>query len=129
MDDREHFKKLNRYFEKSKLGFDTLLLESKHFGFHPANKKVSEKEAQVLMQDLIGKKLRLSKLMKVLDAGCGQGVVATYLAKKFGCKIEGITVVPFEIPKAKLLAEKNNLLDKVNFSLMDYSKMKFRNDE
>jgi ubiquinone/menaquinone biosynthesis C-methylase UbiE len=128
MNKGEHFQRLNRYFNKSKIGYNVLLWGAKHFGFYPKNKKVSEKEAQLLMQDLIGKKLNLSKRMKVLDAGCGQGVVSTYLAKKFGCKIEGVTVVSFEIKEAELLAKKFNIQDKVNYLFMDYSNMKFQNN-
>jgi len=47
--------------------------------------------------------------------------------KKFGCSIEGITIVPFEIKMARRLAEKNQVSEKVNYSYMDYSDMKFRN--
>jgi cyclopropane fatty-acyl-phospholipid synthase-like methyltransferase len=75
MNEREHFERVVKYYEHSKLGYDTLLWGSKHFGFHPKGKKISEREAQLLMQDLIGEKLHLSDSMKVLDAGCGQGVV------------------------------------------------------
>ena len=128
MNQKEHFKRLNNYFNKSKIGYDLLLRGSKHFGFYPKNKKIIEKEAQLIMQDLIAKKLGLSKRDKVLDAGCGQGIVSTYLSKKFGCKIEGITVLPFEIEKAKFLADKLKISDKIHYSLMDYSDMKFKDN-
>jgi len=126
--EEEHLQRLRRYFIRSKKGFDLLLWGSKHFGFYPKDKKVSEKEAQRIMQDLIGERLNLSSSMKVLDAGCGEGVVATYLAKKFGCKIEGITVVPFEIERARILAERFKVSNLLGFSLMDYSSMKFENE-
>lgn len=126
--DEEHFKRLNKYYDNSELGYDVLLWGSKHFGFHPLDSKVSEKEAQLMMQDLIGKKLRLSRSMNVLDAGCGQGVVASYLAKKFNCKITGITVVPFEITKAVFESKKLGIANRVRFYLMDYSNMKFKNN-
>ena len=128
MNEAEHFKRLNRYFSSSRWGYDNLLWGAKHFGYYPKDKKVSEKEAQVLMHDLIGKKLNLKNSMKVLDAGCGQGVVSTYLAKKFGCRIEGITMVNFEIEVANKLAEEIGVSDKVNYSLMDYSNMEFENN-
>lgn len=128
MNESEHFKRLNNYFYSSKLGYDTILWGAKHFGYYPKNKKISEKEAQKLMHDLIGKKLNLKKSMKALDAGCGQGVVSTYLAKKFGCRIEGITMVNFEIGVANNLAKEIGVSDKVNYSLMDYSNMKFDNN-
>jgi len=128
MDKENHFERLSEYFRKSDKGYTTLLWGAKHFGFHPTDKKVSEKEAQLLMQDLIGEKLSLSKSMKVLDAGCGEGVVPNYLTKKFGCKIVGISVLPFEIKKARLRAERHNVSDLVNYLLMDYSNMKFSNN-
>ncbi|MBZ9787725.1 methyltransferase domain-containing protein [Psychroflexus sp. CAK57W] len=128
MKEKEHFERLNHYFEKSKTGYDLVLSGSKHFGFYPDDQNISEKEAQIFMQERVAEKLKLSSKDLVLDAGCGQGVVSTFLAKKYECKIEGITVLPFEIKKANLLAEKLKVSDKVSYSLMDYSKTKFRNN-
>ena len=128
MSQEEHFQRLRKYYTRSRKGFDLLLWGAKHFGFHPKNRKVSEKEAQLLMQDLIGEKLGLSSSMKVLDAGCGQGVVAIYLARKFGCRIEGITVIPFEIEEARMLVARFSVSNLVRFSLMDYSNMQFENN-
>ncbi|MFC2135652.1 methyltransferase domain-containing protein [Bacteroidota bacterium] len=128
MDEKEHFERLNQYYEKSEVGYDFALWGSKHFGFYPKGKNISEKEAQILMQELVAKKLELTSKDLVLDAGCGQGVVSTFLTKKYRCKIEGITVVPFEVKKANILAEKLKVSDKVDYSVMDYSKTKFNNN-
>lgn len=128
MEEKEHFERLNQYFEKSRVGYDIALCGSKHFGFYPKGKKISEKEAQILMQEMVAKKLNLTSKDLVLDAGCGQGVVSTFLTKKYECKIEGITVVPFEIKKANLNAEKSEVSDRVNYSKMDYSKTMFNNN-
>ena len=125
MNEAEHFRKLDEYFSKSEFAYDFFLWGAKHFGFYPKNKKISEKEAQNLMHDKIGEKLKLTKTNKVLDAGCGQGVVSTYLAEKFGCKIKGVTTVSFEVEKANTLARQLNVSDKVSYYLMDYSNMKF----
>ncbi|MBI1935666.1 methyltransferase domain-containing protein [Candidatus Woesearchaeota archaeon] len=126
MDEEKHFKKLNEYFAKSEFAYDFILWGAKHFGFYPKNRKVSEKEAQMLMQDKIGEKLRLLGSNNVLDAGCGQGVVSAYLAKKYGCRITGITKVPFEIPKANQLAANMGVGSKTKYYLMDYSKTSFK---
>ncbi|MFH1181696.1 MAG: methyltransferase domain-containing protein [Candidatus Woesearchaeota archaeon] len=125
MDEKEQFSRLIGYFEKSRLGYDVALGGAKHFGFHPKGKKINEKKAQALMQDLVAKKLGLSAKDFALDAGCGQGVVAAFLAKNYGCRIEGITMVPFEIDEANNLAKKAGVMDKVHYSLMDYNKMNF----
>lgn len=128
MDEKEHFERLNQYFEKSKVGYDIVLWGSKHFGFYPKGKKISEKEAQILMQEMVAQKLNLTSKDLVLDAGCGQGVVSTFLTKRYGCKIEGITVVPFEVKKANFNAEKSEVSHSVNYSIMDYSKTMFNNN-
>ena len=127
MDEKGHFRKLNDYFRKSEFAYDFLLGGAKHFGYYPKNKKIPEKVAQRNMHDLIGEKLNLSGSHKVLDAGCGQGVVSVYLARKFGCKIFGITMVEFEVGKANALAKKNKIHDRVTYRVMDYSNMKFNN--
>ena len=125
MDEKEHFDRLISYYEKSRLGYDLALQGSKHFGFYPEGGKVTEKKAQSLLQELVAKKLRVSPKDVILDAGCGQGVVSTYLAQKYGCRIEGITVVPFETNKASLLAKKLGVAGSVSYSLMDYNKTRF----
>ncbi len=128
MEEKEHFNRLNRYFEKSYLGYNLLLGGSKHFGYNPTNELISEKKAQILMQELVAKKLRLSENDIVLDAGCGQGIVSAFLAQNYKCKIEGITIIPFEITKGNYLIEKLNLTDRIRYSLMDYNRMSFSND-
>lgn len=126
----EHHERVIDYFEKSKLGYDMLLWGAKHFGFYPdAKKGISEKRAQELMQDSIAKNLRIKKNQLILDAGCGQGIVSAYLARKYGCNITGITLVPFEVRKAKELVRRLGADMKVNYYLMDYSKTKFKDNQ
>ena len=124
--DDNHFERLTTYFEKSKLVYDLLLRGAKHLGFYPNDSKISEEQAQLMMQDLIAKKLELSDSMRVLDAGCGEGIVSTYLSISYKCRIEGITVVPFETRRAKRLAEKLGVTNRVGYFLMDYSNTAFK---
>ncbi len=128
--EQEHHKKVIEYFKKSKLGYDVVLWGAKHFGFYPrAKKDISEKKAQELMHDLLAKNLDIKKNQLILDAGCGQGIVSTYLARKYGCKITGITIVPFEIEKADELAKKLRVEDKTEYHLMDYSNTNFQDNQ
>ena len=128
MSEREHFQRLNRYYDFSRWEYNFLLGGSKHFGFYPDEKWIPTKKAQQLMQDLVAEKLNLRKGMRVLDAGCGQGVTSTYLAQKHGCSIDGITVVPFEIEEATRLAKKLEVPERTHYALMDYSQLKFGNE-
>lgn len=49
-------------------------------------------EAQEAKLDLICKKLKLKKGMKVLDIGCGWGSFAKFAAEKYGVSVVGITI-------------------------------------
>src|SRR3989344_1292929 len=114
---------------ETKLGFDYVLWGSKHFGYYPKGKtNISEKEAQILLQDLVAKKLNLKENQIVLDAGCGQGVVSTYLAKKYGSKVFGITIVPFEVKKAQERAKSLAVHNKTQYEVRDYSATNFPNN-
>src|SRR3990167_10341261 len=111
---------------ETKLGFDYVLWVSKHFGFYPTGKAdITEKESQILHQDLVAKNLDLKETQTVLDAGCGQGVVSAYLAKKFGSKIFGITLVPFEVERAQERAKSLGVQEKTEYQVMDYSATNF----
>jgi len=74
---------------------------------------------------LVAKNLDLKEGQLILDAGCGQGVVSTYLAKKYGVTIFGITIVPFEIKKAQKLAAKLDVTDQIHYEVRDYSDTNF----
>jgi SAM-dependent methyltransferase len=127
----ENQKKIVKYYTnpETKLGFDYLLWGSKHFGFYPTGKaNITEKQAQILLQDLVAKSLHIKKNQVILDAGCGQGVVSTYLAKKYKSKIFGITLVPFEVKKAQERAKDLSVLDKTNYEIMDYSDTDYSNN-
>lgn len=73
-------------------------------------------EAQLNKFDLIGRKLKLEKGMKVLDMGCGYGSLAKYLAETFDVEVTGVTISQDQADYAK----KHFQCDKVNIMLMDY---------
>lgn len=113
----------------SRLGYDYILRGSIHFGYYPRQKAdIDEKEAQNFYQDLVAQNLGLKENQTVLDAGCGQGVVSTYIAKKYRLKVFGINIVPFQIEKARKLSNRLGVLNKTDFRIMDYSATNFPAD-
>lgn len=62
-------------------------------------------QAQTDKYDLIAKKLKLKKGMKVLDVGCGWGGLAIHLAKKYGVEVVGITPAKEQLAYAKQKAK------------------------
>ncbi|HSX16117.1 MAG TPA: methyltransferase domain-containing protein [Candidatus Saccharimonadales bacterium] len=86
---------------ESKLGY-RWLQGIKHFGYYPEGQEsLPKREAQLLMNDQLAKKLDLPKGAVVLDAGCGEGGVALYLTKKYHLRVQGIDLLDFNVEQAR----------------------------
>jgi SAM-dependent methyltransferase len=62
---------------------------------------------------------RLEPFSRVLDAGCGIGGPARYLAATFGCTVAGVDLSPGFIDAATYLTERCALSDRVTFQVGD----------
>lgn len=69
--------------------------------------------------------LQISSKDYVLDAGCGSGLTACYLAKTTGCKIVGIDLNPQIVEKACQRAVKEGVSHLVEFRVADVYKLPF----
>ena len=117
-----------RYYEKlgSRLGYDWIMGGSKHFGLYPDGiANISERRAQELQQDRVQAELRCKVGDRLLDAGCGQGVVSSYLAQHYGLRVSGVTVVPFEVERAQARARRLGVDALTDYSTQDYSATTF----
>ena len=103
----------------SRLGYNWVMGGNKHFGYYDKT-HTTEKAAQVRFLEKFVELLKPSADLKILDAGCGQGLVATYLARTFKSRVTGITLVPFEVVEARKLAEHQNVKDLTDFRVADY---------
>lgn len=56
----------------------------------------------------------------VLDAGCGIGGSAIWLAKNVGCKVTGITVSKQQVEHAKRYAARHTVSEKLTFEVADF---------
>ncbi len=77
------------------------------------------------MEAFLGQQLNVPEGSTGLDAGCGVGDVARYLATHFGLKVTGIDLLDFNVDQAKLRSQRDQLKDKVCFDVMDYSELTF----
>lgn len=127
----EYQKDVRKYYRKlgSRIGYRVFLSGSKHFGFYPSKQKdIPEDQAQQNMHEKIAGKLDLSEEELVLDAGCGEGVVAEYLAEQHDSNVAGITLVPFEARTAQERNEASGTDEDTAFFVMDYSEIAFPDD-
>ncbi|MFQ5967028.1 MAG: class I SAM-dependent methyltransferase [Acidimicrobiia bacterium] len=106
---------------ESRWGYSRLLKGRRHFGFYPAGESVSVLEAQLLMEDVLGSRLALPAGSEVLDAGCGQGLVAIRLADRFGYRIVGVDLLATLIDDARANAAEHRLARQMRFITADYA--------
>lgn len=69
--------------------------------------------------------MQINSQQYVLDAGCGSGLTACYLAKKTGAGIIGIDINPQMIEKARLRAEHEKVSHLVEFKTADIYSLPF----
>lgn len=62
---------------------------------------------------------------KVLDAGCGVGGAAIFLAKEYGARVQGITLSQLQVATASENALRHQVNHLAGFSLQDYAATKF----
>ncbi|MDZ7743774.1 MAG: class I SAM-dependent methyltransferase [Bacteroidota bacterium] len=89
--------------------------ESLHEAIQNTNKKV-------------GSFLNVSNESEVLDAGCGVGGSAIYLAEKYPCRVSGITLSPAQYRQGLEYIKDAGLEDKIDISVQDYSYTNFRDE-
>ena len=90
-----------------------------HYGYW--DEKVKSFPGSLLrMNEVMMEAAVINSSDKVLDAGCGIGGSSIFLAEKIGCRAIGISLSERQIDKAKELAIKKNLENKVDFKVMNY---------
>lgn len=128
MDTKPSIEKVKKYFNtlESRLGYVLVTKGRKHFGFYPEGReRITMLQAQQLMEDNLAIRLNCKNNSTVFDAGCGEGKVATYLAKKYNLNVVGVDLLDWAIKKAKENASHDDVQDKVDFKVMDYTDLKF----
>lgn len=97
-----------------------------HFGYYDGS--VGTHEYSLLkMNEVLARLAQVLPGDRVLDAGCGCGGSAIWLAENIGCRVEGINIVPSQLAVARRFAAKYNVSEKARFSRQNYCNTSFRN--
>jgi ubiquinone/menaquinone biosynthesis C-methylase UbiE len=75
--------------------------------------------------DILATKAGLHKGMKVLDAGCGIGGPARYLAQKYDCYVTGLNISEYQINHAREKTKALGLENKVEYRVGSFMDMPF----
>lgn len=102
-------------------GSDSLAL---HYGYWDA--AISDHVSALhRMNEVLADKASIEANTRVLDAGCGWGGSSIWLAKNRSALCHGINIEPEQIAKAREKAAEQNVSEKTEFSIADYTKTGF----
>lgn len=127
----QYRKAIVNYYDNTRLDYRWLWLNKKnrsvHFGYY--NEGInSHSEALVNLNKVMADKAGIKSTDIVLDAGCGQGGSALWIAEQYKAKVEGITLVPHQVKIAQQSARRRNLDHLSNFSEQDYCQTTFKDE-
>jgi len=76
--------------------------------------------AQIAKMDLVCRKLRLQPGERVIEAGCGWGSFALFMARQYGVTVRAFNISSEQIAYARNRAKEEGLADRVEFIEDDY---------
>ena len=77
-------------------------------------------EAQTAKMDRVCRKLRLTPGERVVEAGCGWGTLALFMAERYGVSVRAFNISGEQIAYARTRAKEAGLADRVEFVEDDY---------
>jgi cyclopropane-fatty-acyl-phospholipid synthase len=77
-------------------------------------------EAQIAKMDRVCRKLRLRPGERVVEAGCGWGALAIYMAREYGVTVRALNISSAQVAFARARARQLGLADSVEFVEDDY---------
>jgi len=128
LDHADHLRRLISYFEDTqrdyRLWWMTSAALAMHFGFYDEQTR-KHAEALINMNRELATRARVQSGDRVLDAGCGVGGSAIWLARELGARVVGINVVPGDIDRGRWYARRRGVADRVTFELQDMTRTTF----
>jgi tocopherol O-methyltransferase len=123
-----HVRKVISYFEDTKSDYRLWWMTSSalamHFGFWDKQTR-NHAESLINMNRVLATRAKLRSSDRVLDAGCGVGGSAIWLAQEFGVQVVGINLVQGDIDRGRRYARRRNVADQVTFELQDMTRIAF----
>ena len=107
---------------ESRIGYRLFLGGTRHFGWYESERAWPWPIDPALraMEERLVEALDCDKGSKILDAGCGVGHVALYLAKRAGFRVDCIDIIPHHIEKCARNIQAAGMGDSVSVRYGDY---------
>lgn len=113
------------YFEGTRWDYRHLWRSEKtgamHFGYYDDETR-GHVDAVRRMTSRLAELARISSTDRVLDAGCGLGGCAVWLARNRGCRVTGVNITPYQVAAARQSAARAGAGDAVEFVEADVTR-------
>ncbi|MBV1871700.1 MAG: methyltransferase domain-containing protein [Gammaproteobacteria bacterium] len=91
-----------------------------HYGYWDETTE-SVSEALIRENQILAQRATITSDERVLDAGCGVGGSAIWLANEVGCSVTGITLSEHQVKESCKNAEERKAAEKTDFQVADYT--------
>src|SRR6266571_2247381 len=119
---------IRAYYDETWLDYRMLWLNRHnraiHFGYWDEQTR-SHAQSLLNMNRVLASHLGIRSGQRILDAGCGVGGSAIWLAKNYGVEVVGITPVASQVLRARRYAHEYGVADRVSFEKQDYTSTTF----
>ncbi|TSC61401.1 MAG: UbiE/COQ5 family methyltransferase [Parcubacteria group bacterium Athens0416_74] len=123
-----HTQRVIQYYDATHIDYRALWTggdnRDVHFGYYD-EKARTHRQALARLNEVLAEAARISQEDMVLDAGCGYGGSAMWLAETYGCNVEGITLSPLQAERGKRYIHERHLEQKVRITEGDYSALPY----
>src|SRR3989338_1235512 len=128
MDSKISHQQIVDYYDTTEIDYKLIwnLRKSRaiHFGYWDSKVKTFPQSLE-RFNEVLAETAHIKSTDLVLDAGCGVGRSSIFLAKKFRCKVIGITLSQKQADTATRNAKQNGVENITEFIVMDYENMTF----
>jgi tocopherol O-methyltransferase len=120
--------RIRAYYDETWLDYRMLWLNPQnraiHFGYWNVHTR-SHAQSLLDMNRVLASHLGIRSGQRILDAGCGVGGSAIWLAKTYDVEVVGITPVASQVARAHRYAQEQGVADRVSFEQQDYTHTAF----
>ena len=118
---------IRTYYEDNQTFYDLLWsagTNGMHFGYYPNKREdISHDQAVLNLNDQVARRLNIKSGARLLDCGCGVGGTSVWMARKFPqILVDGISIVPSQVSRAKQYASQSGVGNRTSFSMSDFNK-------
>jgi tocopherol O-methyltransferase len=120
--------RIRDYYDDTWLDYRMLWLDTQnhaiHFGYWDERTR-GHGESLLNMNRALAGQIGIRPGQRILDAGCGVGGSAIWLAKTYDVEVVGITPVGSQVERARRYGQKQGMADRVSFEQQDYTHTTF----